>query len=74
MEPERYAERSGAGTAARTNDFGQPIGIDSEWPHLDAAFRTWLAPENFTADGGQQQSLSTITAPHSTDIVAVVGS
>ena len=68
MEPERYAERSGAGTAARTNDFGQPIGIDSEWPRLDAAFRTWLAPENFTADGGQRQS--TITASHSTDIVA----
>ena len=47
--------------------------IASEWPRLDAAFRTWLAPGNFTADGRQRQSLSTLTAPHSTAIVSVVG-
>ena len=56
----------------RTRDTAWHSIIDSEWPRLDAAFRTWLAPENFTPDGGQRQSLSTITAPHSTDIVAVV--
>ena len=47
--------------------------IDHEWPLLDAAFRTWLSPANFTTDGRQRRSLSTLTAPHSTDIVAVVG-
>ena len=57
----------------RTRDSSWHSIIDSEWPRLDAAFRTWLAPENFTTDGRQRQSLSTITAPHSTDIVAVVG-
>lgn len=35
--------------------------IDREWPALDAAFRTWLAPENFDADGRQRVSLSGLT-------------
>jgi RimJ/RimL family protein N-acetyltransferase len=32
--------------------------IDSEWPKLRAAFEHWLAPENFSADGAQKESLS----------------
>ena len=31
--------------------------IDGEWPALDRAFQTWLAADNFTADGKQRQSL-----------------
>ena len=58
----------------RTRDSAWHSIIDREWPRLDAAFRTWLTSANFTADGRQQQSLSTLTAPHSTNIVAVVGS
>jgi RimJ/RimL family protein N-acetyltransferase len=31
--------------------------IDSEWPAVDAAFRAWLEPGNFDADGRQRSSL-----------------
>lgn len=31
--------------------------IDSEWPALSLALRTWLAPGNFTANGQQRQRL-----------------
>ncbi|WP_236545277.1 GNAT family N-acetyltransferase [Tropicimonas marinistellae] len=31
---------------------------DDEWPPLQRAFRGWLAPENFAADGTQRQSLA----------------
>jgi len=34
--------------------------IDHEWPVLDAAFRAWLDPSNFDADGQQQASLATL--------------
>lgn len=34
--------------------------LDSEWPARKAAFERWLAPENFTAAGGQKASLSAI--------------
>ena len=37
--------------------------IDREWPALKGAFETWLAPENFDAQGRQKQSLSDLTAP-----------
>jgi RimJ/RimL family protein N-acetyltransferase len=37
--------------------------IDSEWPRLRAAFETWLAPENFDAEGRQKRRLSALTAP-----------
>ena len=71
MEPERYAQRSGAGTAARTNDFGQPIGIEfTGWKSPAAPYMPY-GPFTAYADFSR---LSTITAPHSTDIVAVVGS
>lgn len=36
--------------------------IDKEWPHVKAAFETWLAPENFDADGRQKRSLGAIRA------------
>ncbi|MEM6624944.1 MAG: GNAT family protein [Pseudomonadota bacterium] len=36
---------------------------DAEWPALQAAFRTWLDPANFDADGQQRQSLSALTRP-----------
>lgn len=32
--------------------------IDKEWPAIDAAFRTWLTPENFDETGRQRQSLA----------------
>jgi len=57
----------------RTRDSAWHSIIDSEWPRLESAFHTWLAAANFTVDGHQRQSLSTLTAPYSTAIVAVVG-
>ena len=57
----------------RTRDTAWHSIVDREWPRLEGAFRTWLAAANFTADGHQRQSLSTLTAPSSTDIVSVVG-
>ncbi len=37
--------------------------IDRDWPVLQAAFRQWLAPDNFDAEGRQRVRLSTLTAP-----------
>jgi RimJ/RimL family protein N-acetyltransferase len=34
--------------------------LDSEWPMRKANFETWLAPDNYTADGKQKQSLSAL--------------
>jgi RimJ/RimL family protein N-acetyltransferase len=34
--------------------------IDREWPALDAAFRAWLDPSNFDADGRQRTSLAAL--------------
>ena len=34
--------------------------LDSEWPARKATFERWLAPDNFTADGRQKASLSTM--------------
>ena len=36
--------------------------LDSEWPALKAAFRTWLDPSNFDGSGRQRVSLSSLTA------------
>lgn len=36
--------------------------LDREWPRTKAAFETWLAPENFDADGRQRVALSALTA------------
>ncbi len=37
--------------------------IDQEWPALDKAFQSWLAPDNFEPDGKQRLALSTLTRP-----------
>jgi RimJ/RimL family protein N-acetyltransferase len=36
--------------------------LDREWPALDAAFRAWLDPANFDADGHQRRSLAACRA------------
>ena len=36
--------------------------LDSEWPALNQAFKTWLAPGNFSSRGSQNQRLSDLTA------------
>jgi len=36
--------------------------IDREWPALDAAFRAWLDPANFDAEGCQRRSLAALRA------------
>lgn len=36
---------------------------DREWPAIRTAHEQWLAPENFDAEGRQQMSLSSLTAP-----------
>ncbi|MCD7111233.1 GNAT family N-acetyltransferase [Rhizobium sp. DKSPLA3] len=43
--------------------------IDDEWPVLDAAFKAWLAPENFDAEGRQRRRLEDLRA----DIAATPG-
>ena len=35
--------------------------IDSEWPALHEAFRAWLSPRNFDANGRQRERLSDLT-------------
>jgi RimJ/RimL family protein N-acetyltransferase len=37
--------------------------IDKEWPALDAAYSTWLAPSNFDDRGSQISKLSDLTRP-----------
>lgn len=34
--------------------------LDSEWPTIRAAFESWLAPENFDAEGRQKRRLEAI--------------
>lgn len=35
--------------------------LDTEWPALKAAYRTWLAPDNFDAAGRQKRTLGALT-------------
>jgi RimJ/RimL family protein N-acetyltransferase len=35
--------------------------LDEEWPRLREAYATWLAADNFGAEGGQRQRLSELT-------------
>jgi RimJ/RimL family protein N-acetyltransferase len=44
----------------RTRDTAWFSIIDSEWPARRKAFETWLAPDNFDADGRQKTSLSAL--------------
>ena len=36
---------------------------DGDWPDIRRAFETWLAADNFDADGAQHVSLRDLTAP-----------
>ncbi|MDX1784899.1 MAG: GNAT family protein [Roseovarius sp.] len=45
----------------RNRDTAWFAAIDSEWPALDEAFRLWLDPSNFGADGRQREALSDLT-------------
>ncbi|MDO5756763.1 MAG: GNAT family protein [Rhodobacterales bacterium] len=45
----------------RNRDTAWFAAIDAEWPALDEAFRLWLNPSNFDADGRQTSALSDLT-------------
>jgi RimJ/RimL family protein N-acetyltransferase len=47
----------------RNRDTAWYACIDAEWPRLKAAYETWLAPENFDAEGRQRVALSELTRP-----------
>lgn len=47
----------------RNRDTAWYAAIDQEWPELQAAFRQWLAPENFDAEGRQRVRLGDLTGP-----------
>jgi len=47
----------------RNRDTAWYAAIDAEWPALEAAFETWLAPSNFDAAGRQRISLRQLTGP-----------
>ena len=47
----------------RNRDTAWYAMIDSEWPQLDQAFRRWLDPKNFDAQGKQRARLSDLTGP-----------
>ncbi|WP_456388401.1 GNAT family N-acetyltransferase [Profundibacter sp.] len=53
--------RQAAIAKGRNRDTAWYASIDSEWPALKSAFSTWLAPDNFDADGRQKESLSDLT-------------
>jgi|GEM_PF-137757 len=55
--------RQAAVVKGRNRDTAWFATIDEEWPALREAFETWLAPENFDADGQQVRRLSDLTAP-----------
>jgi RimJ/RimL family protein N-acetyltransferase len=47
----------------RNRDSAWYAAIDAEWEALEAAFRQWLDPQNFSPDGSQKRALSELTAP-----------
>ena len=47
----------------RNRDTAWFAAIDSEWPHLQSAFETWLQPANFDEAGEQRQRLGDLTRP-----------
>jgi RimJ/RimL family protein N-acetyltransferase len=47
----------------RNRDTAWYAAIDAEWPALEAAWRRWLDPGNFDAEGRQRLSLSALTRP-----------
>lgn len=44
----------------RTRDSAWYAMLDSEWPARKRSFERWLAPDNFTTEGRQKASLSTM--------------
>ena len=46
----------------RSRDTAWYAIIDRDWPALEAAFRQWLDPANFDAEGRQRVRLSDLTA------------
>jgi RimJ/RimL family protein N-acetyltransferase len=55
--------RQAAVVKGRNRDTAWYAAIDTEWPHLRAAFQTWLDPSNFDSDGKQRTRLSDLTWP-----------
>lgn len=55
--------RQAAVVKGRNRDTAWFSVIDTEWPVLDAAFRTWLALDNFDTVGRQMRRLSDLTRP-----------
>ena len=55
--------RQAAVVKGRNRDTAWYAAIDHEWPLLEQAFQTWLAPANFDAEGKQKTSLSLLTLP-----------
>lgn len=55
--------RQAAVVKGHNRDTAWFAAIDAEWPALNRAFETWLAPDNFDADGRQKQRLGDLTAP-----------
>ncbi len=47
----------------RNRDTAWYAAIDSEWPALEHAYRSWLAPDNFDSGGRQRRSLASLTSP-----------
>jgi RimJ/RimL family protein N-acetyltransferase len=41
----------------RNRDTAWYAVIDKDWPEIDGAYRRWLDPENFDADGRQKSPL-----------------
>ncbi|MBY6048408.1 GNAT family N-acetyltransferase [Vannielia litorea] len=46
----------------RNRDTAWFAAIDSEWPALREAYRAWLRPENFDAEGRQKERLGDLTS------------
>lgn len=50
-------------TKGRNRDTAWFAMIDAEWPELETAYETWLAPGNFDPAGRQVRRLSDLTRP-----------
>ena len=53
--------RQAAIVKGRNRDTAWFASIDSEWPALKEAFKAWLDPSNFDANGRQNERLSDLT-------------
>ncbi len=55
--------RQAAIVKGRNRDTAWFAVVDKDWPALQSAFETWLAPANFDAGGRQLRRLGDLTAP-----------